>query len=38
VKDHETGKRRRYERPECEWVRQHDEARRIVSDDVWERV
>jgi DNA invertase Pin-like site-specific DNA recombinase len=36
VKDHETGKRRRFERPESEWVRQTDEAWRIVSDDLWE--
>jgi DNA invertase Pin-like site-specific DNA recombinase len=37
VKDHETGKRRRHERPETEWVRQHEESLRIVSDDVWQR-
>ena len=38
IKDHETGKRRRYERPESEWVRREDDAWRIVSDEVWERV
>ena len=36
VKDHETGKRRRFERPESEWVRQEDEAWRIVSDELWQ--
>jgi site-specific DNA recombinase len=35
IKDHETGRRRRYERPESEWVRRQDEALRIVSDEVW---
>jgi site-specific DNA recombinase len=35
VKDHETGERRRFERPEREWVRQQDEAWRIVSDELW---
>jgi DNA invertase Pin-like site-specific DNA recombinase len=37
VKDHETGRRRRHERPEAEWVRQADESLRIVSEDVWQR-
>jgi len=36
IKDHETGKRRRHERPEREWVRQSDEQWRIVSDELWE--
>ena len=36
IKDHETGKRRRHERPESEWLRQHDEAWRIVSDAAWQ--
>jgi site-specific DNA recombinase len=38
VKDHdsEKGRRIRYERPESEWMRQHDEAWRIVSDDLWQ--
>jgi DNA invertase Pin-like site-specific DNA recombinase len=35
VKDHATGRRKRYERPESEWIRQQDEAWRIVSDDLW---
>jgi hypothetical protein len=35
VKDHETGKRHRHARPASEWVRQQDEAWRIVSDDLW---
>jgi DNA invertase Pin-like site-specific DNA recombinase len=35
IKDHATGKRTRFERPESEWVRQHDEAWRIVSDELW---
>jgi hypothetical protein len=36
VKDHESARRRRFERPESEWVRQQDEAWRIVSDELWE--
>jgi hypothetical protein len=36
VKDHETGKRRRFGRPESEWPRQQDESWRIVSDELWE--
>ena len=36
VKDHETGRRRRFERPESDWVRQQDEGWRIVPDDLWE--
>jgi DNA invertase Pin-like site-specific DNA recombinase len=35
IKDHETGKRRRYERPTDEWVRQTDETLRIVSDETF---
>jgi site-specific DNA recombinase len=35
VEDHETGERRRFERPEREWVRQQEEAWRIVSDELW---
>ena len=38
VRDHETGRRRRFERPAGEWVRQQDEAWRIVSEDLWRRV
>src|SRR5262245_32146542 len=34
-KDHETGRRSRFPRPEAEWVRQQDEAWRIVSDELW---
>src|SRR5262245_61874950 len=34
-KDHETGRRSRFLRPETEWVRQQDEAWRIVSDELW---
>jgi len=36
VKDHETGKRKRFERPENEWVKQHEESWRIVSDGLWQ--
>ena len=35
VKDHETGKRRRHDRPESEWIRYSDESWRIVSDELW---
>ncbi len=35
IKDHETGKRRRFERPESEWVRQQHEGWRIVTDELW---
>jgi hypothetical protein len=35
IKDHETGKRQRFERPESEWVRQQEEAWRIVPDELW---
>ena len=38
IKDHETGKRKRHERPESEWFRQRDERWRIVSDEQWEAV
>jgi hypothetical protein len=33
---HETGKRQRFERPESEWVRQQEEAWRIVPDELWQ--
>lgn len=36
--DHATGKRRRYERPEREWIRREDEALRIVPEETWQRV
>jgi hypothetical protein len=35
IKDHETGERRRLERPESEWLRQRDESWRIVSEALW---
>ena len=38
IKDHESGRRRRHERPETEWVRQQDESLRIVSDETFQRV
>jgi site-specific DNA recombinase len=38
IKDHETGRRRRFERPEREWVIQRDESWRIISADVWSAV
>ena len=38
VKDHETGKRKRFERPESEWVRQELPELRIVSDRQWSDV
>jgi DNA invertase Pin-like site-specific DNA recombinase len=37
IKDHETGKRKRRERPESEWVRQFDPAWVIVDEATWER-
>ena len=33
IKDHETGKRRRHERPESQWVRHRDEPLRIGGGD-----
>jgi DNA invertase Pin-like site-specific DNA recombinase len=38
IKDHETGKRRRFLRPESEWIRQHSPLWEIVSAELWERV
>ncbi len=38
VKDHATGKRRRVDRPESEWVRGIDESIRIVDEELWDRV
>jgi hypothetical protein len=38
IKDHNTGKRRKVPRDESEWVRQNDEAWRIVHEDTWEAV
>jgi site-specific DNA recombinase len=37
IKDHDTGKRRCFDRPPEEWVQQHDEALAIVSPELWER-
>jgi site-specific DNA recombinase len=36
-KDHETGIRKRYRRPESEWIRRSDEALVIVDSSVWEQ-
>ncbi len=38
IKDHDTGRRCRIERPESEWVRQFDESWRIVTDAQWDAV
>jgi DNA invertase Pin-like site-specific DNA recombinase len=38
IKDHETGRRRRFERPESQWVRRELAELRLVDDDLWERV
>jgi hypothetical protein len=37
IKDHETGKYRRFERPEADWIRQTSAEWQIVGDDLWER-
>ncbi len=37
IKDHETGKRRRHERPESEWIRQERPDLAIVPPAKWER-
>jgi hypothetical protein len=37
IKDHETGRRKRFERPEADWIRQHSPEWRIVSDELWDR-
>jgi hypothetical protein len=37
VKDHETGKRRRFERPEAEWIRHFSPDWQIVSAELWDR-
>ena len=36
IKDHETGKRRKFKRPESEWIRSSDPALAIVSTKVWQ--
>jgi hypothetical protein len=38
VKDHGTGRRRRFERPESEWVRRELPEARIVDPEFWDRV
>jgi len=38
IKDHETGKRRRHERPEHEWLRRSEPELAIVAPVLWERV
>ena len=38
IKEHETGKRRRFERPEAEWLRREMPELSIVSPDLWARV
>ena len=38
LKDPETGRRQRIERPRSEWVESVDESLRIVDDDTWQRV
>ena len=37
IKDHDTGRRRRYERPESEWVRQPVPELAIVSSALWDQ-
>jgi DNA invertase Pin-like site-specific DNA recombinase len=37
IRDHETGKRRRYERPEAEWISHQDDAWVIVDSQTWQR-
>jgi DNA invertase Pin-like site-specific DNA recombinase len=37
IKDHETGKRRRFERPEADWIRQALPDLAIVSEELWNR-
>jgi hypothetical protein len=37
IKDHETGRRRRFERPEAEWVRRTDLSWVIVEPERWEQ-
>jgi hypothetical protein len=38
IKDHATGKRRRFERPENEWIRREAPNLAVVSRDLWEWV
>ena len=37
-RDPKTGRRRRFPKPESEWIINHDESLRIVSDELWEKV
>ncbi len=37
-RDPKTGRRRRFAKPQSEWVAQEDESLRIVPQDLWERV
>jgi hypothetical protein len=36
VKDHETGRRRAFDRPRDQWIEQHDEELRIVPEALWQ--
>lgn len=38
IKDPDTGKRKRKERPESEWIVREDESLRIVSQELWDAV
>lgn len=38
IKDHETGRRRRHERPREDWIEQSSEDWRIIGEDLWARV
>ncbi len=38
VKDPDTGKRRRVDRPESEWITRADETLRIIDQELWDRV
>lgn len=37
IKDPDSGKRQRRDRPQSEWIIHQDESQRIVSDDLWSR-
>ena len=38
IKDPDTGRRKRINRPREEWITHVDESLRIISDDLWDRV
>ena len=38
VRDPATGKRKRFERPESEWIRRANEGLRIIGDELWKSV